>query len=258
MGEQAVCFWLVLLGVGVISVSTSHHHHGQRNNINPTNDFDMIVFAQQWPETVCIQGNLTKHYACAIAKNVSTWTVHGLWPTMNGTLGPNYCNDSNRFQPGPVAPLVSELTEYWPNLHTDDTFYGFWTHEWDKHGTCAQSLPALQGEYNFFNMGLILNKKLNTLRMLSDQNYPPRIEGYDYPTMKKAFTDALGAEPTFGCFYQKKYGTQYLMQIDICLDKSFEVVDCKRSSGGCVDSKPLVYPPIKHPFSAHRSPVDGH
>lgn len=244
---------LLLLGVAALlclavdSVSGRHHEHGHgKGNPNQSNEFDMIVFAQQWPQSVCIEGNLTHHYACSVAQNISTWTVHGMWPTVNGTLGPNYCDDTNKFQPGPIAPILSELVEHWPNLHTDDTFYGFWTHEWDKHGTCAQSLPALQGELNFFNMGITLNKKFNILEMLSP--LVPSLEGYDLVTLQSRFKSVLGAEPAYSCFYEKKYGVQYLKQIDICLDKSFAVVDCKHSSGGCIESKPLVYPPIRHPF----------
>jgi len=213
-----------------------------------SNDWDMLVFAQVWPETACIEGNLTHQYACSIAQNISTWTVHGIWPTLNGTLGPNYCNDSDKFNPAPIQPLLSQLTEYWPNLHTDESFYSFWIHEWEKHGTCAGSLPVLRGEYNYFNTGLMLNKKFDILNLLTAHQLVPSSQGYDYISLKASLKEILGGEISFVCFYEKKYGTQYLLQVDICLNKSFQVVDCKHSSGGCIETKPLVYPPIKHPF----------
>lgn len=238
---------VALTGVFVLECASARHHHQDRTK-NSNDDFDMIVFAQQWPESVCIEGHLTHHYACSIARNISTWTVHGMWPTLNGTLGPNYCDDSKKFQPGPVLPLLSQLTEYWPNLHTDQSFYSFWTHEWDKHGTCAQSLPSMSGEYNYFKMGILLNKRYNILEMLNKAQINPNADGYTFSEFSAAFKSVLGAEPSYSCFYEKKYGAQYLMQIDICLDKTFAVVDCKRSSGGCIDSKPMLYPPIKHPY----------
>ena len=34
-------------------------------------------------------------------------------------------------------------------------------HEWDKHGTCAASLPALNSEHKYFAKGLEFNRKWN-------------------------------------------------------------------------------------------------
>merc|ERR1712055_204944 len=95
-----------------------------------TDAFDYFVYAQVWPESVCVQGNATHRYRCRLRHNVTTWTVHGLWPTKIGSHhGPNFCNQSDPFRPQEIAPLKAQLLEYWPNLHTDLSPSSLWEHE---------------------------------------------------------------------------------------------------------------------------------
>ena len=60
-----------------------------------TNDFDFLVFRQIWPSSSCkFPGN----NRCEINKNVSTWVIHGLWPSSSsGKMGPSFCNNSMPF-----------------------------------------------------------------------------------------------------------------------------------------------------------------
>lgn len=39
-------------------------------------NFDYIILRQIWPATSCM---FPGTHTCAIAKNVTTWVVHGLW-----------------------------------------------------------------------------------------------------------------------------------------------------------------------------------
>ena len=36
-------------------------------------------------------------------------------------------------------------------------------HEYEKHGTCALTLPALDTEFKYFNTGLDLSERFDTL-----------------------------------------------------------------------------------------------
>lgn len=81
------------------------------------------------------------------------WTVHGIWPTKDGEIGPLYCNHTSKFNPDLVEPLMSELEVHWTNVHQNSDRYGFWKHEWEKHGTCAAVLHPLDNEYKFFKQG---------------------------------------------------------------------------------------------------------
>merc|ERR1719215_740485 len=41
-----------------------------------------------------------EHHTCKIPKNVDTWVVHGLWPSIKAkTDGPFFCNKSLPFDP---------------------------------------------------------------------------------------------------------------------------------------------------------------
>jgi ribonuclease I len=40
----------------------------------------------------------------------------------------------------------------------------FWQHEWQKHGTCAESVPAYTGEFNYFSQAIALNKRFDLYR----------------------------------------------------------------------------------------------
>ena len=48
---------------------------------------------------------------------------------------------------------------HWTNIHAHTGEYGFWKHEWEKHGRCAAALPAMSSELKYFSEGVALNAK---------------------------------------------------------------------------------------------------
>lgn len=60
-----------------------------------------------------------------------------------------------------LQPLMGELVKTWPNIIAGESPFDFWSREWEKHGTCAQSVPAFAGELNFFNQTIQLNAQVN-------------------------------------------------------------------------------------------------
>lgn len=44
----------------------------------------------------------TGQHDCEIPSETTTWTVHGLWPTLGNSKGPNFCNDSWKFDPSEI------------------------------------------------------------------------------------------------------------------------------------------------------------
>lgn len=65
-----------------------------------------------------------------------------------------------------MSDLISDLRQNWPTLScpsNDGT--KFWTHEWVKHGTCAES-ELDQREY--FEAALKLKEKANLLQALKN------------------------------------------------------------------------------------------
>jgi len=87
----------------------------------------MLVLATQWIPN---------------SGNVEEFTLHGLWPNTcsNGRTGDNcdpkrVYSDMRQFLD---KDLQEELTKYWPSKFGDHN--AFWTHEWNKHGTCMTTL----------------------------------------------------------------------------------------------------------------------
>ncbi len=53
---------------------------------------------------------------------------------------------------------------------------------------------------------------------------------YDLDQMKAAIKNVLGVEPGLTCYVLKSSQKQYLSQMQICLNKSYEQIDCAPSS----------------------------
>lgn len=65
-----------------------------------------------------------------------------------------------------ISELISSMEKEWPSLSCPSSNgMRFWSHEWEKHGTCAQS-ELDQTEY--FEATLKLKKKLNLLKVLNN------------------------------------------------------------------------------------------
>ena len=86
------------------------------------------------------------------------WTVHGIWPTKNFTIGPLYCNRSIHFDFDTLKPILDDLELHWTNVRANTELDNFWQHEWEKHGTCAMQLEVVNNEYKYFNKGKVLSE----------------------------------------------------------------------------------------------------
>ena len=90
------------------------------------------------------------------------WTVHGIWPTKNGQIGPLNCNRSDPFDIEYIRPILPELRLHWTNVRANTAEDNFWKHEWNKHGTCAAQLEPMDDEFKYFSKG---NKKSRQITM---------------------------------------------------------------------------------------------
>lgn len=64
-----------------------------------------------------------------------------------------------------ISELRSSLERNWPTLACpsgDET--QFWSHEWQKHGTCSESVLA---QHDYFQEALSLKRKSNLLQALT-------------------------------------------------------------------------------------------
>jgi len=211
--------------------------------------FDHFVFAQQWPMSVCHLANISHEHKCVIPKNITSWTIHGLWPTEGTTMQPNFCNNQSKFDINKLKTILSQLGKLWPNLYSDTQWESFWEHEWTKHGTCASTVSSLSDELHYFNQTLQLHDKYNLLSMFGESDVKPsRKTTYQYDDLHTA----LDNKALIMCFEDKSQQVQYMTSVELCLDKNFSFMKCSdyqeqgmsaQSQGHLRRSRRSVYAP---------------
>lgn len=110
--------------------------------------------------------------SCLLPKH-EEWTIHGIWPSKFHTTSPQFCNKSLEFNSSALAPIENVLKERWFDIHKGSKPYSFWKHEWDKHGTCAVTVKALNNEFNYFQGALKLFEKYNMTGVLTKASILP-------------------------------------------------------------------------------------
>lgn len=87
--------------------------HVRSNN----HKFDVLIFTQQWPVTTCIEWkDQNPQHSCLLPSPKEMWTIHGVWPTLLGTIGPSFCNKTAVFDPTQLAPFEDQLEQFWINI----------------------------------------------------------------------------------------------------------------------------------------------
>lgn len=158
---------------------------------------------------------------CKIPSDIKSWVIHGLWPTKGHTAKPEYCHRSWKFDLAEVRNLTGELTTEWPDENFRKKPELSWSHEWDRHGTCATCLPELNSEFRYFNVTLALHRKYNLRTLI-----PPSDEALSLEDVMETLTKGIGARPKMTCTWDKKTQKSYLEQVEVCLTKAFSPVDC--------------------------------
>ncbi|XP_050378352.1 extracellular ribonuclease LE-like [Argentina anserina] len=95
--------------------------------------------------------------------------------------------------------------------------------EWEKYGTCAESLFG--GQYQYFHAALSLRRKVDMLQILGNAGIHPN-----------------------GSFYKMTSGNKQLYQIILCVDtdgtKITDYLGSPRSNTGHCPEK-IKFPPLK-------------
>ncbi len=146
----------------------------------------------------------------------------------------------------------------WPNLdfghgHTADSF---WSHEWEKHGTCAAdgTMPGISDELSFFTWALKQHSKLMFSKALLVAGIVPSAsQTYALSQITGAFAN-LPYTVIPWCKKDWKTRTLQLMRLYTCIDKTGALITCpsqvitdltKRSDCGSGSSQ-IGFPPIQH------------
>ncbi|KAL8567682.1 hypothetical protein ACOMHN_008990 [Nucella lapillus] len=185
--------------------------------------WDTLILTQSWPPGECV----FFESRCRIPSVVKTWVIHGLWPTLKGTVGPNYCNKSWEFDIQNVKSLEPKLLSSWPSIDEKEQSQHVWCHEWDKHGTCGSSLAAITDQWHYFNVTLGLHYRFDMATILaSGKVVPSNDQSYSYSQVREAVHGKTGSNPNLLCVKNRSDGKCYLEQIELCMTPTFEPVDC--------------------------------
>eukprot|EP00088_Acartia_fossae_P009949 TRINITY_DN14876_c0_g1_i1.p1 TRINITY_DN14876_c0_g1~~TRINITY_DN14876_c0_g1_i1.p1 ORF type:complete len:307 (+),score=55.20 TRINITY_DN14876_c0_g1_i1:72-992(+) len=188
------------------------------------NYFDVFVFTQHWPFTTCIDWEKRSNKNSCSRIHDKEWSVHGLWPTQFGRIAPNFCNDTWKFDYDSVKAIRPELDQYWPDYELRDHPNSLWTHEWEKHGTCAAQLEILDSEEKYFQTGIDLAKKVKLTEWLKAKNIVPGGGKYSKSAVYNAVMEKTGVRPHIDCEFMS--GVQFIKEIKVCLSKNLTFVHC--------------------------------
>jgi len=232
--------------LAIIFYSTNEIECTEEIEKNHSHKFDFLLFAQVWPISGCIEWEERKKDNTCSLPNRKQWTVHGIWPTKNFTIGPLYCNRSVHFDFDTLSPILDDLKLHWTNVRANTKLDNFWQHEWEKHGTCAMQLEVVNNEYKYFNKGLELNQEFPISQYLSEANIVPGGLYHTEEILDAVKKNIKGMNPALECEKVHEFKEPVLTQISICLDKKFQVTGCESTHGGiygrCPHSGLIEYP----------------
>ncbi|XP_057493090.1 extracellular ribonuclease LE-like [Actinidia eriantha] len=185
-------------------------------------DFDFFYFVQQWPGSYCD----TKKSCCypCTGKPRSDFGIHGLWPNYEDGTYPSNCDPQSPFDESEISDLTSRMQSEWPSLACPSSNGSkFWAHEWNKHGTCSQSVL---NQHDYFAAVLNLKNKVNLLQILISAGIIPNGQLYSIESIKEAIRGASGHSPWIECNVDP-CGNSQLYQIYQCVDTSaLTIIEC--------------------------------
>ncbi|CAL5396274.1 unnamed protein product [Camellia sinensis] len=178
-------------------------------------DFDFFYFVQQWPGSYCD----TKQSCCypTTGKPAADFGIHGLWPNYNDGSYPSNCDPNSPYDQSAISDLISRMQDNWPTLACPSGDGStFWSHEWDKHGTCSESVLD---QHSYFKSALNLKSNIDLLQILQSAGINPDGGSYSLSSIKGAIKNAIGYNPFIECNVDSS-GNSQLYQVYICVDTS--------------------------------------
>ncbi|XP_058772448.1 ribonuclease 1-like [Vicia villosa] len=185
-------------------------------------DFDFFYFVQQWPGSYC-----DSQKSCCYptsGKPAADFSIHGLWPNYKDGTYPSNCDPNSPFDQSQISDLKSSLLKNWPTLACPSgNGIQFWTHEWEKHGTCSES--SLK-QHDYFETTLNLKQKSNLLDALTSAGIQADGSSYSLSNIKRAIQSQVGFAPFIECNVDSSRNSQ-LYQVYLCVDTSgSNFIDC--------------------------------
>ncbi|KAJ5925188.1 hypothetical protein N7454_007827 [Penicillium verhagenii] len=157
-----------------------------------------------------------------------SWTIHGLWPDYcDGDYGED-CDTSRETSKVETiltsqgrTELLTYMETYW--VSDDETANAFWSHEWNTHGTCINTIdPSCYTDYtsdeevgDFFQQVVDLFKTLDTYTALSAAGITPTNSAtYTLAEIQAALADIHGGyDVTLLCDDDSLYEVYYYFNV---------------------------------------------
>ncbi|KAM7251261.1 hypothetical protein ACFE04_023144 [Oxalis oulophora] len=177
--------------------------------------YDFFYVVQQWPGSYCD----TSQSCCypTTGKPTADFGVHGLWPNNDDGSYPSNCDADSPFDESKVQDLIPSMQQNWPTLACPSgDGIQFWSHEWEKHGTCSES--ALD-QHGYFEAALGFKSQTNLLKALTSAGINPDGSSYTINQIKDAIKEGTGFTPFIEC-NKDESGNSQLYQVYLCVDKS--------------------------------------
>jgi len=208
-------FRCLSFAVALLLVSVGSAVEAQQN-------WDFLLLVQQWGQAFCA----TQRQDCQVPAGTTWFTLHGLWPNNNDTTYPSNCGGAP-FNQGAIQSIVGQLNKYWTNYLVDTTSASFWAHEYNKHGTCATSLPALGNELKFFSGALNIRNLYDATQALASAGITPSNSNpYTAAQIKAAIRATYGVDPLLACSFSNNLQEDVLVEVAFCIGKNRRAFEC--------------------------------
>jgi len=183
-----------------------------------SNSWQYLAIVQRWPGTT---------QTTPLPNFVKTWQLHGLWPTNFDGTYPSDCNNNYPFNANNISSIRSQLETVWYDIKFNTNGTDFWSHEWDKHGTCM--LNVLTGELQFFLDAIDFHNRYNLLTFLANKGITPSdTTTYSMASITAAIQSGYGNKPSIDCEYFS--GNDHIHRVYLCVDPTFKPIDCPSQS----------------------------
>ncbi|CAH0555661.1 unnamed protein product [Brassicogethes aeneus] len=207
------------------------------SKVNCKNEtYNFLLFTQRWAPGACKEWlDMNETNSCYDVPHTH-WTIHGLWPEWN-----IYCND-NPLDMSQLLNFEELLTQLWPTTRnlTNQLFNDcvtFWSHEWEKHGTCAMALPQFNTINKYFLQNLSWNLEYDVYTSLEINGITPDSNrGYKFADIRTALINSFGKIPDIICTTDN-----LINEVRLCFDLESNLIDCTVIQSNCNIDKDVLY-----------------
>ena len=211
---------------------TFYIYFRDKNKVPVYLKYDFYLLTLYWPVTYCKMFG-EECYKKFKKRELNILTIHGLWPSYQTGVIPQYCNLDTDIQ---VDFYNEDMNKYWVNTYNQENKV-VWNIEYNKHGFCynqRNNIPT-KNYMNYFNKTLELYHKFN-LKDKMHKDFFPKIYGGENKITLSSLQDKLSeyfGDNTYSITCKNINGTYYLKEIRLKLDLNFSTINKGKGGDDC-------------------------